>query len=100
MASNFNHYSSSPVYDLCEPEWEELLEAIEAVQTCCKMRHINIFFMGIFYAILPQDAKVRFSGGILEALDYISEYCYNTDSMIWISGDYLYISRYVTDFTN
>ena len=100
MASNFNNYSSSPVYDLCEFEQEGLSEAIEAVLSCCQMIDINILFIGIFYVILPQDVEVGFSEEIQDAIGCISEYCYNTDSMIWITGDYLYISRYVSDFAS
>ncbi len=100
MARSFDNYSPPLAYDLSESEWKWLNEIIETVQTCCQMIDINILFSGIFYVILPQDADVGFSEEINDAINRICDYCCDTDSMIWITRDFLYISRNVTDFTN
>ena len=100
MVEDFSELVIFSSQDPTESEERELNEAIEVIHAYCKALNIDILINECDLYTFSDVDTLMLGDDIDEAADCIAEYCWKTDSAILLTKDFVYISRYVTDFAN
>ena len=94
MARDFSDIATLPTQDSVETEQDWLDEAIEMVRACCKVNNTNIIINEEDFCPFPdEDTDVFDREEILEAINHIADYCWETDSVVLVTKDFFVSSR-------